>query len=124
MPTAVRRLLRLPTPTPEDLENWPVREDRPAKPKPVTRVSGEAARLDRILPGWEHNVSKWKLLMSTNELCVLGQLYGSYVYGMDAVMGDAFKDGGGWHNVDWTAYNTHTGTRQAWKKEINYRRSL
>lgn len=49
-----------------------------------TQVDAAAALLDTALPGWREQVSKPVQIFSS-ELCVLGQLYGSFRQGADAL---------------------------------------
>lgn len=119
MPTVMRRLLRLPTPSPVELEDWPVREGQPAPPAPVTLVSHEAARLDRVFPGWENHINKRKLNLGSSDRCVLGQLYGDFDRGLTAMLAM-----GEYAALDITRYVPIVGAERAWKKEIDYRRSL
>lgn len=122
MPTAVRRLLRLPTPTPEELESWPVREDRPAKP--WTLVCREAERLDRLFPGWFSRINKRKLDLTHSQWCVLGQATGSFYGSFSLVVNDSMNKG----EIVAAEYIGFGGKncpyRLAWIEEINYRLSL
>lgn len=116
MPALMRRLLApLTTPTPEELERWPVREDRPAKPH--TLVSDEAERLDRVKPGWAKSVNKRTLNLSSAQKCVLGQVYGDFNRGLSAVLKDCDKSKVPFNEI---AYVVNV-LEDDWKKEIDYR---
>jgi hypothetical protein len=49
------------------------------------RVERGAALLDRARPGWEREISLDDLAMSRCDHCILGQLYGQYWTGVQAV---------------------------------------
>jgi hypothetical protein len=55
------------------------------------RVEKGAALLDRARPGWEREVSPQALLMCSGCDCVLGQLYGHFLAGIDALGVDGRK---------------------------------
>lgn len=122
MPTAVRRLLRLPTPTPGELESWPVREDRPAKPS--TFVSREAERLDRLFPGWFSRINKKKLDLTRSDQCVLGQATGNFYESFNLVMEDAIDRREILDNAYVGLGGKRCPHRLAWIEEVDYRLSL
>jgi hypothetical protein len=49
------------------------------------RVRAGAALLDKERPGWRDQISPAELDISCSWRCVLGQLYGSYTTGLDAL---------------------------------------
>jgi hypothetical protein len=48
------------------------------------RVARGAAKLDEVNPGWRASIDGANLRMGGCASCVLGQLYGNYVDGLDA----------------------------------------
>ena len=50
--------------------------------------------LDREAPGWEGRVRADMLVMVSQKLCVLGQLYGDYITGLDMLnlLSEPFED--------------------------------
>ena len=64
----------------------PVHEDD--REKYTACVAAGAALLDEYHPGWERLVFLDKLDMSSLEDCIVGQIYGSWGEGSDALGGD------------------------------------
>lgn len=57
-------------------------------PPEVGTVAYEAARLDRLYPGWADRVDPNTLHMPSCELCILGQVYGDFENGYPIVKAD------------------------------------
>jgi hypothetical protein len=71
-----------------------------------------AAILDRVKPGWRDRINASTLDLTSNDLCVLGQLYGHYRRGLVSLR-DGLVDAAGckafFHGPD---------IRAAWLREI------
>jgi len=57
----------------------------PTLPTYAAEVAQGAALLDRALPAWPVKVDPGRLDLSLADTCVLGQLYGDYAFGVDAL---------------------------------------
>jgi hypothetical protein len=104
-------------PTTEELETWPVQED---PPQPGT-VAFEAARLDRLFPGWYTHIDTRTLDLFKADRCVLGQGCPDLGY-MDArhtVMRDELQNG----LCLCGAYACNDPYRRDWIVEINKRKN-
>jgi hypothetical protein len=75
-------------------------------------VCAAAAMLDRVKPGWRDRIDPATLDLRSNELCVLGQLYGDYRRGLVSLRDDLIDAAG------CTAFFETPGTRAAWLREI------
>ena len=91
------------------------------------RVQRGAKLLDKKMPGWEDKIH-WQLWMWSNSSCVLGQTFGNYFQGLQALglpldqaveLGFTQKeDGGTWSQraASWSKLG------QYWEREIKKRR--
>lgn len=57
----------------------------------ITRAAAGAARLDKRCPGWADEIDLDTLNLNHGCLCILGQLYGSYVSGARTLGFDPWK---------------------------------
>jgi hypothetical protein len=57
-------------------------------PWPYDAVARGAALLNERVPGWRERLQLRRLHMEDCEQCVLGQIYGDYVMGLDALWPD------------------------------------
>jgi hypothetical protein len=95
--------------------------ENPDPPEPTLEsiVRGGAERLDHYLPGWADQISLDTLDMCDWKRCVLGQLYGDYDKGLEAiglVSGYLF----GFNVRPWPDNRAH---EPLWRAEILARRS-
>jgi hypothetical protein len=79
---------------------------------PGAEVHVAAAILDRVKPGWRDRIDPSTLDLTSNDLCVLGQLYGHYRRGLVSLRDDLVDAAG------CTAFFERPGIRAAWLREI------
>lgn len=86
---------------------------------PADLVAQGAALLDQARPGWFNEINIEELNMATGDKCILGQLYGTYFYGMDVL------DICWGHNFGFNVHNrgSYTELQENWLKEIEKRRN-
>lgn len=94
-------------------------EDQPARGTTETWVAAGVVLLDRRRPGWDALVDLAVLDLACGDLCVLGQVFGSYSYGLDALDVDAPAEYG--FNA-WGNGNEYGQLTQEWRDAINRRR--
>jgi hypothetical protein len=83
----------------------------------VPKTIPAAARLlDRVIPGWALLINLSKLSMYIHDYCVLGQLYGGFVQGVEKLFG---VDAHLFLPLNW-AFGTYA-SETAWIEEINKR---
>ena len=106
-----------PTVTPDELETWPTFPVDPHK----EGVAREAARLDRMEPGWHDRVDIENIVMSSYSQCIIGQVYAgtSFYAAYDGVRADAVARG---DEVYSNAYGANA-CGQHWINEILDRRA-
>lgn len=56
------------------------------------RVADGAALLDDVAPGWTETIDLSALDINRCDRCVLGQIYGNYIFGVDAIWGPGHED--------------------------------
>lgn len=89
----------------------------------VQRAREGAKFLDKVEPGWYRKVNPLKLDMRSCVDCVLGQLYGEFILGMETLM----RRGLGYHFLwfgfatDELKHATFSGLTIAWSDEIHKR---
>lgn len=90
-------------------------EETPVEETPLPGTVGyEAARLDRLFPGWHNKVNTDTLNMSSADNCVLGQISSGEWSDMFAIVDRDGYQGDGFYSSD-----LH---RNGWIEEINKRR--
>lgn len=94
-------------PSPDDEENVPVPE----------RVEAGAALLDERMPGWFNMIDVDTLKIFDPTLCVMGQLFGDYLGGLDTLDVD-ISAGYGFNAYD----DEYTELDAAWRELILSRR--
>jgi hypothetical protein len=83
----------------------------------AARVAIGAALLDEELPAWPERVRPERLNMADCFLCILGQIYGEYVAGLEAlgILGVTPGTDAGFHDEDPVAL------RDEWRRVIEAR---
>lgn len=82
-----------------------------------------ATKLDEMKPGWTNRVDERTLDMTSPERCVLGQVFGSYSYGLEQLgLRNRIAYGFDLNDLDFIFPFAWTRLRQAWKREIRARR--
>ena len=79
---------------------------------PTRRSTSPLAILDRVKPGWRDRINASTLDLTSNDLCVLGQLYGHYRRGLVSLRDDLVDAGG------CKAFFHSPDIRAAWLREI------
>lgn len=95
------------------------------------RVAKGAVRLDAVYPGWYDKIDLDRLDLSHWQLCVLGQLYGTYHYGVDVLDIEKEREALGftlYHHACTARERRAVGGRwlmlaEVWKKAILERRA-
>jgi hypothetical protein len=89
----------------------------------VDRVKRGAALLDEKRPGWAREIALDRLAMNSCFNCVLGQVYGSYFAGLDAlqVAVGYGSEGGFDRDPDEPYRQTHAALADLWRDEIRAR---
>lgn len=84
-------------------------------PAELVRVSLAAAcALDRYRPDWYRRLDLDRLDLASTRLCVLGQVYGDYATGWDAVVPRAAAEGHGRVSLGFSAF----ASRDVWIAEV------
>jgi hypothetical protein len=92
------------------------------------RAARGAALLDTRYPGWEQLIDRDTLIMQYCDVCILGQLYGSYSAGLRAIFAVTVADA--WEAADRHGFCidkprliTYADQDEAWAAEITRRRT-
>lgn len=81
-----------------------------------------AKLLDEKYPNWYIEIKLKKLSMSDIDNCILGQLFGSYFFGIKVLGIDAEKSGFTIINANPITKSEWKPLNKAWKKQIKKRR--
>lgn len=98
------------------------------------RAYAGAIVLDRVRPGWAQDINLKKLDLADCEVCVLGQLYGSFMEGAHQLFGGQAQRVSAECGFDINYRTTRSGRSvrevtyskltEAWKREIKKRQKL
>jgi hypothetical protein len=83
----------------------------------------ETGLLDRKYPGWAEKISLDTLAMESCDNCILGQLFGSFREGMDA-LGIAFGSSRGFDRPCGTDNAAYKILADAWRAAIRVRLAM
>ena len=85
----------------------------------VARIRVGAELLDTQRPGWEHELALDRLDLSDCQECVLGQLYGSYSSGKDALdLAYGYKHGFTIEGVHYSRVAKWSSLTLAWQRFV------
>lgn len=85
------------------------------------RVQRGVELLDRVRPGWERSIDLGSLDIAICTRCVLGQLFGHYVDGKEALGIDGPGDRCGFASAGLLLWGEETALANAWRERIEAR---
>lgn len=80
-------------------------------------VQKGAALLDQHRPGWERGIDPSSLVIYHIERCILGQLYGDYGDGKDALLGEGWEMIVSWEVSAAHGFTVSPGREYLWNPE-------